>query len=71
VQAKFVEAFELLAANPGSGTRRRGLTLDEIRWWSVFSFQVIYDSESQPPDIMRIIHGARDLPRLFPEEHLR
>lgn len=28
-------------------------------------FLVVYDAERSPIDILRVIHGARDLPELF------
>ena len=65
VYEKFLEAFEALAASPDIGTRKPYLTDDPIRWWPVFRFLVVYDSQRSPIDILRVIHGARDLPRLL------
>jgi antitoxin ParD1/3/4/toxin ParE1/3/4 len=65
VYEKFVEAFEALAASPGIGTRKPDLTDDPVRWWPVFRFLVVYDAERKPIDVLRVIHGARDIARLF------
>ena len=65
VHDKFVLAFELLATQPGSGTTRPDLTGEHVRWWFVFKWAVIYDPESTPIRILRVIHGARDLDRLL------
>ena len=65
VHDRFVHAFELLAAQRGSGTTRPNLTGEHVRWWFVFKWAVIYDPESSPIRILRVIHGARDLDRLL------
>ena len=67
VHEQFVKAFETVAASPGIGVRKPDLTADPIRWWPVFRFLVVYDAERAPTDILRVIHGARDLPRVFPD----
>ena len=41
------------------------LTGEHVRWWFVFKWVVIYDPESSPISILRVIHGARDLERLL------
>ncbi len=65
VHGRFVQAFELLAAQQGAGTTRPNLTGEHVRWWFVFKWVVIYDPESSPIGILRVIHGARDLERLL------
>ena len=65
VHAKFVDAFESLATSPSIGVVKLHLTTTNVRWWPVFSYLVAYDAEAQPLAILRIIHGARDLPKLF------
>lgn len=69
VQAKFVAAFETLAGTPGIGFKRPHLTGDRVRWHTVFRFVVIYDPESSPIMILRVLHGMRDLERILrPDE---
>ena len=65
VHGKFARAFEHLTAMPGSGSKRRDLTGDRVRWWTVFKWVVIYDPEPSPITILRVIHGARDLDRML------
>lgn len=65
VYEKFADAFEVLAGSPSIGTRKAHLTDDDVRWWPVFDFLIVYDAERSPIDILRVVHGARDLPRLF------
>ena len=65
VHVSFVEAFEHLAEMPASGSKRTEITGDRVRWWRVFDWIVLYDWESLPLTILRIIHGARDLDRIL------
>ena len=66
IHGKFVEAFELLAFQPGSGTKRPTLIDKRLRWWNVFSWVVIYDPESSPISILRIFDGRQELSRILP-----
>ncbi len=65
VLENFEEAFERIAASPGIGYRREQLTGPELRWWPVFRFLVLYDPTSKPLTVLRVLHGARDLERIF------
>ena len=59
------EAFELLAENPGIGHTRQDLTDRPLRFWSVFSYLVVYDPSSRPLSIVAVLHGARDVELLL------
>jgi antitoxin ParD1/3/4/toxin ParE1/3/4 len=59
------EAFELLAERPALGHSREDLTDRPLRFWSVFSYLVVYDPESQPLTIIAVLHGARDVEKLL------
>jgi toxin ParE1/3/4 len=65
VHGHFVRAFELLAEQPSSGRKRPSLTGERFRWWTVFKWIVIYDPESSPITVLRVIHGARALDQIF------
>lgn len=65
VHGKFLEAFEVLEAQPGAGATPGTLTGDHLRWWPVYGWLEIYDSTSDPIIILRVIHGARELERLL------
>jgi plasmid stabilization system protein ParE len=59
------EAFELLAERPGVGHSRGDLTDRPLRFWSVFSYLVVYDPGSQPLTIIAVLHSARDVKELL------
>ena len=68
VHDKFLQIFEGIAAAPGIGFRRPHLTGDTLRWHPVFRFLILYEPDTSPLTILRILHGARDLDRIFQKE---
>ena len=68
VQDAFLRVFDAIADMPGIGARRAHLTGDTVRWRTVLGFLILYEPESNPVTIMRIIHGARDFGRMFGDE---
>ena len=65
VHGRFVAAFEHLAEMPNSGSRRVDTTGERVRWWRVFDWILLYECESTPVTILRVIHGARDLDHIL------
>jgi toxin ParE1/3/4 len=59
------EAFGLLAKSPGIGHSRQDLTSRPVKFWSVYSYLVVYDPESRPVTIIAVLHGARDIEHLL------
>ena len=49
---------------PGTGHTREDLTARQVKFWSVFSYYVVYDPECNPIEIITVIHGARDVQQL-------
>jgi plasmid stabilization system protein ParE len=52
---------------PEMGHLRRDLTSESFRFWSVYSYLVIYRAEARPVQILRVIHGARDVRSILEE----
>lgn len=65
VYEQFEQAFEMLGQTPGAGAIRRDLTGDDVRWWSVYKFMVLYEPTATGVMVLRVIHGARDLESMF------
>jgi plasmid stabilization system protein ParE len=59
------EAMRRLAENPGIGHVRPDLTDEDVRFWSVFKYLVIYRPETKPLEIVRVLHGRRDIKRIL------
>ena len=68
VEQAIYEACELLARSPQAGHWRPDLTLRTVRFWTVSPFKtyvVIYDPEVRPLQVLRILHGGRNLRALL------
>lgn len=55
------EALRLLGRTPEAGHRREDLTDASLKFWTVFSYLVVYDPAKRPIVILNIIHGSRDM----------
>ena len=62
------EAFRFLASSPEAGHSREDLTDAPVKFWTVFSYLVVYDPAKRPIEILNVIHGARDVPSLLDED---
>ncbi len=61
-------ACAFVADAPLAGRVREDLTALPLRFWLVQpyrSYWVVYNSETKPLQVIRIIHAARDLPPLL------
>ena len=55
------KACEMLAENPRLGHKRPELTDEPVLFWPLRrQYLVIYQRETQPLKIVRILHGSRD-----------
>lgn len=65
VRLALFDACQRLAENPRIGHVREDLTDQPVLFWPVGSYLIIYDPQSRPLSIVRVVHGARDVPSLF------
>ena len=56
--------FELIATQPGMGKQRDDL-LPGLRAHPLGRYQILYRLHSEGIEIVRVIHGARDLEAIF------
>ncbi len=59
VTGRILEACDRLSKRPGMGHRREDLTDRDVRFWSVYSYLVIY-RERQPLEVLRIWSGRQN-----------
>lgn len=59
------EAMQRLADNPAIGHVRPDLTDQDVRFWPVFKYLVVYRPETNPLEIVRVLHGRRDVERIL------
>lgn len=58
----------LLAEQPGIGHARADLTSSDVLFLSVWSYLVIYRVTVTEVQILRVVHGARDLESFLDQE---
>jgi len=65
VDSDLHDAMKALAAMPGMGHRREEAWNTPYRFWKVYSYLIAYRVEGRTVIVVRVIHGARDLRKLF------
>jgi plasmid stabilization system protein ParE len=54
-------AMDTLGKSPGIGHLRHDLADEALRIWTVHKFLIVYRPEIRPVQVVRVLHGARDL----------
>jgi plasmid stabilization system protein ParE len=54
-------ACSLIARRPGLGHRRTDLTEQDLRFWSVYDYLLVYDPNTRPREFARVLHRRRDV----------
>jgi plasmid stabilization system protein ParE len=70
VEEQINMAFGFLCSAPQAGHVRLDLTHRPVRFWTVPRFPnyvIVYDPDSHPLRIIRILHAAFDIPRKLEE----
>jgi plasmid stabilization system protein ParE len=65
VRRELRAAMQNLATFPYMGHRRDDLTTEPLRFWCVYSYLIAYRPDTTPLQVIRVVHGARDLGRIF------
>jgi antitoxin ParD1/3/4 len=68
VESAVYDACAFLAQEPQSGSPRKHVTGLPVHFWTVQrypNYVVVYRPETQPLEIIRVLHGMRDLKRLL------
>jgi toxin ParE1/3/4 len=64
-ETAFREAFAKLAEMPMMGEKKSEWTDRPVRFWSAGSYWVVYRPDTDPLEIVRVLHAARDIPGLL------
>src|SRR5579863_7170982 len=59
------DALAVIGSQPGLGHSREDLTARPVRFWPVYSYLIVYDPEPRPVQIIRVLHGKRDIEALI------
>ena len=62
---KVREGIRFVGKNPNSGHVREDLTQEPVKFWSVFSFIIVYNPVEKPVEIVRVFHGKRDVEEIL------
>lgn len=66
VLSSIVAAFHSLVRTPGQGHRREDLTSrEELRFWAVFSYLIVYRIDRRPLTVVAVLHGKRNMEQLL------
>lgn len=64
--AELRQAIRDLADRPGIGHKRTDLAADDILFWPVRSYLIVYRRQPKRIEIVGVLHGARDIPSILP-----
>jgi toxin ParE1/3/4 len=65
---RIYEALATIETNPRAGHTRDDVGDSALRFWSVYSYLVVYRLHGRKVSVTRVVHGARNLKKLFPRK---
>jgi plasmid stabilization system protein ParE len=65
VRIKIFDACKRIAEHPRIGHRREDLTVKPLLFWPVDSYLIVYTTTRSSVEIVRVLHGALDIPVLL------
>jgi plasmid stabilization system protein ParE len=65
VESVIREKVVYLAERPGVGHWRRDLTDEPVKFFSIYSYLIVYRSETKPLQVVAILHGRRDVEQVL------
>jgi len=65
VDSEIHKAVKLLSNFPGMGHEREETRGKPYRFWKIYSYLIVYRTEGRNLIVVRVVHGARDLKRIF------
>jgi plasmid stabilization system protein ParE len=67
IESELYDAFEALTATPGQGHRRSDLTNQPVLFFALYQYMIVYRVKTSL-EIVRVLHGKRDLGRILQTE---
>jgi toxin ParE1/3/4 len=65
VEAAIRDKIAYLAGRPGSGHWRKDLTKEKVKFFPIYSYLIVYRPETNPLQVVAILHGRRDIEELL------
>ena len=67
VESEFYKTFQNLARMPGLGHRRSELTSEDVLFWTLYSYLIVYKRIGNHIRIVAVLHGRRDVKKILKE----
>ena len=61
VESIIRERIVFLSENPGAGHKRRDLTAQDVKFFPVYSYLIVYQPDIKQLQVVSILHGRRDV----------
>jgi antitoxin ParD1/3/4/toxin ParE1/3/4 len=65
VESVIREKIAYLAKNPGGGHWRKDLTDEPVKFFTIYSYLIVYRPETSPVQVVAILRGRRDVEQLL------
>ncbi|HKO04132.1 MAG TPA: type II toxin-antitoxin system RelE/ParE family toxin [Candidatus Acidoferrales bacterium] len=65
VESAIREKIVFLTTTPGAGHARPDLTEEDVKFFSVYSYLIVYLPETKPLQVVSILHGRRDIAQIL------
>lgn len=65
VESAIRERIAFLSDNPGTGHLRSDLADENVKFFPVYSYLIVYRFETKPLQVVAILHGRRDVERVL------
>jgi plasmid stabilization system protein ParE len=65
VESVIRQKIVFLAQVPGAGHRRNNLTDQDVRFFPVYSYLIVYRPDTRPLQVVSILHGRRDVEQIL------
>ncbi|SRR6266404_2382947 len=65
VESVILEKLAFLAKSPEAGHGRKNLTDEDVKFFPVYSYLIVYRPKTKPLQIVSVLHGRRDVERVL------
>ena len=70
IQGELFDAFSTVATAPGLGHSRTDLTTAPVLFFPVYQYMIVYRAKT-PLEIVRVLHGKRDVKRILKDSGVK
>ena len=65
VESVILDKIVFLAGSSGAGHSRKNLTDEPVKFFPVYSYLIVYKTDTNPLQIVSILHGRRDVEQIL------